>query len=121
MSGALYYPSWTLIDPVTFAEFLLYWDRLIFMTPIKNWNFDVYHDDKDSEKLLAQAHEEYTVAHVPSKSEKDDCHKLLKNLIYSKKFSLEKYADISKEQDYEIDANKLDSRTVRFRACSSPF
>lgn len=113
MSGALYYPSWTLRDPISYAEFLMYWDRLTFMTPEKEWDFNVYHEDEYVEKLLKKAHEEHAVPHMPTEDEKKRCHNLLKNLIESKRIKLEKYAEVINEKSYNINANKLDYETVR--------
>lgn len=113
MSGALYYPSWTLRDPISYAEFLMYWDRLTFMTPYKKWGFDVYHEDDDVERMLRDAHEEYALPHVPTKEEKKRCHELLKNLMESGEVKLEKYVEVIDEKSYQIHANKIDYVTVR--------
>jgi hypothetical protein len=113
MSGALYYPSWTLRDPISYAEFLMYWDRLTFMTPSKDWKFDVYHDDNEVEQMLREAHEEYALAHVPTDKEKKRCHELLKKLMESRKIKLRKYVEVIDEKSYQIHADKLDYATVR--------
>lgn len=113
MSGALYYPSWTLRDPISFAEFLMNWDRLTFMTPEDNWDFNVYHEDDETEKVLREAHDRYAISHMPTDEEKDKCHRLLTKLMESDRFVLEKYVKVSAEKSYEIHANKLDQRTLR--------
>lgn len=113
MSGALYYPSWTLRNPISFAEFLMHWDRLTFMTPEDDWDFYVYHEDDETEKVLREAHDRYAISHKPTDEEKDDCYRLLTKLMESDRFVLEKYVKVSAEKSYEINANKLDQRTVR--------
>ncbi len=113
MSGALYYPNWSINSPIDFAEFLLFWDRLTLLTPDDDWIFSVYSKDKNIEKALNEAHEKYAIPHKPTKKEKKRCQKLIKYLIDNKEVEFKKYSDIVGQKPYQLSANKLDQETVR--------
>lgn len=113
MAGALYYPNWSLNDAVSLGEFLLYWDRLTFMTPIKDWHFPVWSDDRSVERSLKDAHEKYALPHKPTDTEKAKCDKLIRKLLNETK-EFEKYAAVIGKNPYQIDARKLAYETVEF-------
>lgn len=114
MAGALYYPSWSLNDPVSFGEFLLYWDRLTFMTPSKHWDFPVWADDPDVECSLHEAHERYALTHLPTDGEKSKCDRIIRRLFKEGPEDFAKYAAVIGKDPYNINARKLADETVKF-------
>ena len=114
MAGALYYPSWSLNDPVSLGELLLYWDRLTFMTPLEHWHFPVQNDDRDVERSLHEVHERYALAHVPTDGEKSKCDRIIRRLFEAAPEDIEKYVAVIGKNPYHIDARKLAYETVMF-------
>lgn len=113
MAGALYYPNWCLNDPISLGEFLLYWDRLTFMTPVKDWHFPVWSDDSSVERSLKDAHTKYALAYPPSETEKAKCDRIIRDLLNEPK-EFEKYTAVIGKRPYQIDARKLAYETVEF-------
>jgi len=113
MPGALYYPNWCLNDAVALGEFLLYWDRLTFMTPFKDWDFPVWNDDRRVEHSLKEAHEKYALPHKPTIAEKARCDKIIRKLFNEPK-EFDKYVAVIGKNPRHIDARKLAPETVEF-------
>lgn len=114
MAGALYYPSWSLNDPISLGEFLLYWDRLTFLTPSDEWDFPVWHDDPSVERSLHEAHQKYALPHSPTEEEKRKCDDLIRRLFRDGVDDLEKYTALIGSTPYQINSRKLAYETVEF-------
>jgi len=113
MVGALYYPNWSLNDAISLGEFLLYWDRLTFLTPVEDWYFPVWNDDVNVEKNLKKAHEKHALPHTPTEPEKNKCDKIIRSL-FGQKEDFNKYAEAIGKDPYQIDVRKLAPKTVEF-------
>lgn len=72
---ALYYPEWTINDPVFLAESLLFWDRLACLVPFADFDGQPWHDDEEVRKLMAEAHERYIFPLVPTEAQKQQAHR----------------------------------------------
>jgi hypothetical protein len=70
---ALYYPEWGISNPVFMAESLLYWDRLTCIVP-PNRKPMPWHSDKEMQKILEEAHEQFVSPLVPSEDQKERAH-----------------------------------------------
>jgi hypothetical protein len=114
MAGALYYPSWSINDPVSLGEFLLFWDRLTFITPSKNWEFPICNNDRDIARSINEAHEKYALKHKPTEIEKAKCDKIIRNLFTSDPELFKKYALVIGQPKYPIDPRKLAGKTLDF-------
>ena len=117
MSGALYYPTWSLNDPVTLGEFLLCWDRLTFITPDDRWSFPVHHVDRHVEDSLREAHgPEYAIAHVPSRAEKEKCDTLVRRVFSADVVDIHRYVSVIGSDPMHLGINKLAYETIQFLA-----
>jgi hypothetical protein len=78
---ALFYPNWSIDDPVFLFESLVYWDRLGCIVPDKNfkpwrnvWSRD---GDEDMSKVLAEANECFVVPIYPTHEQKERAHEII--------------------------------------------
>jgi hypothetical protein len=71
---ALFYPEWTISDPVFLAESLLYWDRLACIVPFSNFTPRPSHPDQEMQKVMTEAHETYVSPLVPTDEQKKRVH-----------------------------------------------
>jgi hypothetical protein len=71
---ALYYPEWSISDPVFMAESLLYWDRIACIVPFPDFKNQPWHQDEDMRKVLAEAHEYLVFNFVPTEEQKNRAH-----------------------------------------------
>ena len=53
---ALYYPEWSIREPLFLAESLLYWDRLTCLVPFKGERHTPEHEDREVGSKLQEAH-----------------------------------------------------------------
>ena len=67
---ALYYPEWSIGDPVFLAESLLYWDRLAVIVPEPHFFGGVWHADDRIRGLFADLHKEFVTPIVPTEAQK---------------------------------------------------
>ena len=71
---ALYYPTWTIDDPVFLFEALLYWDRLACIVPHERFPFHPSGSTPDLRKAMAEAHEQFVSRIVPTDEQKRAAH-----------------------------------------------
>ena len=77
---ALYYPEWSIREPLFLAESLLYWDRLTCLVPFKGERHTPEHEDREVGSKLQEAHERYVTWAPPSEEQKRRAGKRLEAL-----------------------------------------
>jgi hypothetical protein len=73
----LYYPEWTINDPLFLAECLLFWDRIACMVPYAEFEERPWHPDDEMRKLMAEAHERFVFRFVPTDAQKHEAHQAI--------------------------------------------
>jgi len=79
MYSALYYPHTVVGDSEILRSALLLWDRLEFIVPQSDFKLK----SKDNDSTVDEALELIGVAKVPNREEKQEAHKLVKELVTS--------------------------------------
>lgn len=71
---SVYYPSWSISNPVTIFQFLVYWDKVAVIVPSIDWSHWIDSDDQQMRIAIGEAHEYFIEPEMPSPHAKVQIH-----------------------------------------------
>ena len=110
---ALYYPNWSIDDPMFLFESLLYWDRLACIVPYHGFTSGVWKHDEDLNRVMNKAHEQYVDNYLPTDEQKRHVHERVAGLVNREAPAWWQPGNLSPEQRGNISSEKLLPETVR--------